>query len=383
MEKYDWNGVFDWIDDDQFTEGPPVEAPEESQLEAQNPKLAKHIGLGALSLVLAYTAGAAGAAYITHKEDEYDTQAALARQKLIDSQRNPACPSLPERTVQSVAKLLRQPDEPSMVRTYDGHGNWPKQIMNTAKRYNLDISEGLLQRKEIIHMAKTPRQVLRYLNNYTGLYGFKVTINTTASKLRVEDISPVDTSKVKLNDFKSGATALMDAFFVLPVQEVKASGLKQIWLFDSFHEGGKRTDVAADAGGSTINMSLSTFYEGDRYVVWHELGHLIDNQYCGDFGFEHYDPQFTNLNPSGFEYGVTPFTNGSWKGITETEYGSSNMAEDKADLYARILGGLNSLSDHPSSTLRGKTDLLLARLGKKVPTLPAYIAAISIKHHKK
>jgi predicted metal-dependent HD superfamily phosphohydrolase len=368
------NKAFTW--DEQFDWEHPVSTEEEIQPEAAEPaearKPRKRKYLVALGMAAAFLAGAA----VSGKSLVNFTEVQPIRTITHES----GCPTVSKAELNKVHLLLNAPDKPGLTKAVGDSAKINSFVKKEANLYGLTQVDGYPYRTYIKEKAQNPGNVIHYLNQYASELGFTVEVHTKKSK-PIKNVSYVDMIHSDVNDFKRGAYGLMNAFFWMPKQEIKAIGLKKIRIVGDFYDGKEEVNIGATASsGGVITIGLAEFVNGSSDIYRHEAGHIEDRSFCGNFGFDYYDPQYRGHNPGDFEYGVEPFTHQIWEDTTVSEYGTSNMAEDKAEMYTGVLGPLNRHFIHSRfPAIRKKEELLIARLNTQVPHLTNYLAAISVR----
>jgi hypothetical protein len=128
----------------------------------------------------------------------------------------------------------------------------------------------------------------------------------------------------------------------------------------------------ASENNDLIYFAMSSFgpWKGPE-IFFHEIGHLIDGQQMGDM--QKSDPQYTALNPKGFEYFGKNYQ--EYKSAVLDEYAYFSPIEDKGMIYQSfIFGPRLAYSQNP--IIREKTRLLVARLEQDIPNISKYYAAL-------
>lgn len=216
--------------------------------------------------------------------------------------------------------------------------------------------------------------------------------------------------------------SLITQFGELPVELVEAIGLKRIVVTDIV---GTIVDGTTGVAGfiEPEDHSNTTIYI-DQFVATgsvaiHEMVHLWDAQQCGPLGMQ-YDEQYSELNPEPVEgkYGFYEDTTGYYSDqeafslataqnlytklqqaetpeekalvyaqidaidaqvVTVSDYGLTNIIEDKATLGERLFDPLNrwTVEAVASPILQSKITLLAARLYEQEPKLLEYLARTS------
>ncbi|HET7827567.1 MAG TPA: hypothetical protein VFK97_01745, partial [Candidatus Saccharimonadales bacterium] len=247
-----------------------------------------------------------------------------------------------------------------------------KAAHEAAATNGLHLAEALPYLFKMNQTASFPEQ-LKLINQYSRQFGFKIGVDF---KDTGGNVQPIDRRKANGAIFNRAFLMLISDFEYMPVEVVRAAGLKHLRIVQDFVDPNQRVNnIAAEAiTPDTIDINLSDILADRPQDVRHELGHIFDYSFCGDSGFNYYDPQYTDLNPAGFEYG----TSGYWQNATISQYGASNQREDKAEMFAHIFGGIDMAAVNSRHVaIRQKYDLLLARLNQKVPGAVEYFKQIS------
>jgi hypothetical protein len=219
--------------------------------------------------------------------------------------------------------------------------------------------------KEKIESAQSSDEVLHVLNEFTAHYGFEVGLKAT-----IDDVEGV----------KQGAGDLMDHFYTIPVELGKLSGIKKLDIVDSVPGAYGMPEAGGDTDpfSHTIRIGIDGFMQSGGDIYAHELAHGIDGQLCGEVGMRR-DPDFKKLNAPRFKYSESQKTDhDQGRKSTVESYGETNVAEDKATFYQRLIDGISpSMLNSESSVIRAKEDVLLSRLEEKVPHITNYLRDIS------
>jgi hypothetical protein len=218
---------------------------------------------------------------------------------------------------------------------------------------------------------------LAILNRFTNEYGFTVSIYDGEDK---GHIIPFMKNEFGHYVFSEGFRYMLDSLRYMPKEEIKQTGLKHLRIVKGFRnpDGRINYQLAAEADGSgLISIELASLMdtEGLETTLFHELEHLDDYRYCGNYNFNNQvDPAYNALNPASFEYGV----GGYWRNATVSNYGASNILEDKAEIGRHLLQGVDrKLANSRLWTISQKYALMLARWDKQVPGIAQYLEQIS------
>jgi hypothetical protein len=302
---------------------------------------------------------------------------------LPPSERKP-CPGMPDSQIAQIVRIVHQPENPIIAKAAKNYSLKPgsvelastpgfiKAAHEAAAANGLHLAKLDYFRSKISNTPPLTEQ-LKLVNGYSKQFGFDVRVDF---KDAGGNVRPFDRDKIRPAEFSLAFLNLMADFEYIPVEMVKATGLKQLRIVRDFVNADRHeADIAAKAyGANHIDIKLSDLISGSRKDIPHEMGHLFDYNFCGDYGFNYYDPQYDALNPGDFEYG----TGGYWHDSTISSYGASNAKEDKAEMFANIFSGIDPAAVHSQySVVRQKYDLLLARLEEKVPGSVEYLQQIS------
>lgn len=239
--------------------------------------------------------------------------------------------------------------------------------------------------QEKLQLAKTPDEVLHTLNNFGRNYGFGFELLDSHMDMLLRPLTeqqgsndlPIERAKIDLNGFKYGARAFMRTLHFIPIQVIQTSKLETIQLVGALNS--ENGPVAGEAYNSnhTIAFTMGDFSSGDETLYTHEIGHRLDFELCGMFG-SWKDSEYTDLNPKHFHY---ERNSNRPSNATASQYGRTNVYEDKATMYQYMLAQLNpSLFNNYTKTISEKYRLLLARLEEAVPGYSKYLSAISPRY---
>jgi hypothetical protein len=221
-----------------------------------------------------------------------------------------------------------------------------------------------------LNKAKTIDDVLAVLNDFAANYDFSVSIHSHTDFIDQEGgFKTLKKEDVDFAKFKDGAWKMVNAYDFVPEEIVKNARLHRLLIVSDM----KNADAVTAFPENDTRITLQAFYTGQEYIYHHELGHLIDNAICGRFGAVR-DPEYKQLNPSGFKYGKYYKKEDDYVAYS---YGEISVTEDKATMYESIVGRLDPAEMDRDQTVVAKFDLLLARLGELVPGAIPYLAAIS------
>lgn len=261
-----------------------------------------------------------------------------------------------------------------------------------------------------------------YLNSAReifGAYGVKVELNNGGN--------PKDGAVPSKKFLESGAPneallALMSQADQFPEEYFALSGLKQIVLtkLKALPDGGEtiayvkrmRDNRIMENDTIFFNLASGITIQNDATSLGHELAHLIDDQECGPVGMYN-DQEFNSVNGEYKPYnsddaslsleavmhkvnhfeelerkainsgniprycGLFALTNALRAMVTtSTEYGRTDIVEDKAEIASNIGTPYGSyfVNDSRSPILKAKFNLLMARLYHMAPRIVKYFA---------
>lgn len=256
-----------------------------------------------------------------------------------------------------------------------------------AERYGLTLVD-TQEHQQQIDRAGSVDDILEAVNDYTEERGFTVGIADLPLIIDRDDagteyLSDFDKSQIELDQFRHGASILLDSLYYLPQEVTSLTGLREISIVKRL-PGVSGGDAKVKEG--KIRFSLDTFYNLYPQTLAHEEAHLADAAICGNPGFAQ-DDLFQEHNPPGLEYSGKPGNvNLGGAGAKEnklprgvlTEYGATGATEDKAEIYESLLTGFQrSVLENEDPIVRAKAELLISRLEEYVPGLSAYLVAIN------
>ena len=220
------------------------------------------------------------------------------------------------------------------------------------------------------------------INDYTRKMGFTVTLHNTIEFSDIGwDVTPLDSSKVNLEEFKVGGEMLLGALALMPKEINDLAGVNEVRIVDSLGEHSDNDGVAKTAGEANVAsgilyVPIDQVYKGDYTLYMHEISHRLDYKTTGGLWSMFHDSRYMALNPAGFEYGDP---NNPYIGDAVAQrYGAKNVVEDKAVMYQSMINGLNAsavYSNEPS--IRNKYRFLVKVLEKEIPGTARYYFAIS------
>jgi len=227
----------------------------------------------------------------------------------------------------------------------DSHND--KIISMMAKDTGLTVVPYIPFHNELFQQNPNIKRDFTVSNNFLKKnYGVQI----SPLKKRIGDdpgpgINPFDKRDKKTMTPMRVRTALGRIVFSIhkyPKQFIQAIGLKNIVV-------GIGAGVSGQAESKTGTVFMAADAEG---VVDHELFHTEDDKECK--GIAYNDPGYTALNPPDFSYDqekntvMAPSISQAQidkqpeleeQSFTYSEYGKTNVVEDKADQGARLIGG--------------------------------------------
>ena len=171
-------------------------------------------------------------------------------------------------------------------------------------------------------------------------------------------------------DYDSYADTFISEFKKIPTGLSKSTNADMLFGPKVTNSG---YDVAAAPLGP-VNAVLYDIYgvyggeQYERHVVLHEFWHQVDYVLYG--GFYVFDTDWNDCNPDDFSYGsggITAYEGGGSAGYSETqgfitEYSKYGMEEDRAEIFAYMIGNKtildNAISDSNDTRLQCKVDLM-------------------------
>jgi len=309
------------------------------------------------------------------------------------------CAPVSNQEIQEIDSVLSQPPnarvEEMARRTpqYENYQNQPgfrELAQREADRLGLTLIDErpYRQRLDQIDLVYPNQNVIgegfKVINDFTRNYGFDVSV-LKSTESQIDAPVPFKPQDLPNYYFDGVFNYLLDTFRYLPVEEVKASGIKHIVIVRAFKTDGK---IDWNVGGEVQFNDPNTVYigiaelgseEGPQIVIFHEMSHTGDFNYCHSPQLSQNDPQYEDLNPSNFQYqGKKYKTFDGWRAVTDTQYGAQNIWEDKADTGKYLLPGINRVVALKSpKAIRKKYDVLAARLEKQAPGVVEYLEEIS------
>jgi hypothetical protein len=381
---------FDWVD----VENPPRPSDEWpdmrdiwSEVDKKESRLASRIKWKALGKMAVWTSAIAGGAFYAHEHGPIieitigsPPDASPITQVIEDKD---TCPTVPPAKLAKIKSLLRsswnEPLSKILNQPYSEY-EYRRYVEAQQEKYNFTpVDESTIQ--SYLEFAENADEVLNRLSKFTMQnYGFDVVIYNSAIGIKNIDADEIKPDSIDANLFRRGAQSLVLAFDFLPQEVVKAIGIKQIRIVEKFKDEDIGGEALVDEGIIDIKLEVFNNAEG-RYDVdntyYHEAGHILHYKTCHSWGFDH-DPEYVALNPAGFKYGPKE----DWQRATVSEYGSTDLAEDEAEIYEAMLDELEPAVFHSSyRAVREKYALLLARLDHQIPGIAQYLSSIS--QHKK
>lgn len=207
--------------------------------------------------------------------------------------------------------------------------------------------------------ATSVAEAQRILQSFVSQYGVTIEITKITPSSYAQEFDHFQLIAVgNLTALKHYGAVFIDEWAKYPTDWVHASGLASIALVTHLAAGidpaaGALTPVAAtpDPVGHTMYYDVGYLQDGGaryvRHVIHHEFDHLIEYQRYGEF--IRADPRWESYNPRGFRYGhggascyrptstcltgehpIPGFVSG---------YAASDVAEDKAEIYAELMVG--------------------------------------------
>ncbi len=259
----------------------------------------------------------------------------------------------------------------------------------TAERYGFHLVDTAKYRAKLGD-AKNVDEVVTVTNEFSKNFGFSFSLAPMdSSKDGSITYTPISPDKISLDEFRLGAFLYMQAYSPIPVEFIdKTSSIKSVAIVDTL--GVEWAAGLAETSEGKYFIAIDDFVgkpgdlnSGNALIKLHETGHIIDAGFCD--GAAHKDPQYASLNPTNFAYagsdneGKPNPTSSNWSDAVVESYGATNVAEDKATLYAKMLTGLWPDAAQPkNSVIAQKRNLLLARLEREVPRAVDYLADITV-----
>ena len=234
-----------------------------------------------------------------------------------------------------------------------------------AQRYGFTLVNDDQQKAEL-QQATTVDQAVDAIDDFTENYGIKFGIKTKSYFLDVTSAKPISKDDLRIFTLQADGKGLMEELHFIPKELVQLGGVKDIKLTGDI-EGGHDAGIY-QTGRDEIDLDKKDF-ANDTDVV-HELTHPLDKATCGYWGRKR-DPSFKALNPSGFKYGA----NNHDTRVVSSNYGGTNVVEDKAEIGRNLLGGDPQVLNDP--ILKRKAQLLLGRFEHRLPRISNYVAAIN------
>jgi hypothetical protein len=382
---------FEWIE----PENPPQASGEFSDMRDIWSEVDKHeasflrkIKWRTLGKMAVWTSAIAGGAYYSHEHGPIikltigsrDESAPIAQ--IAEEDRT--CPPVPAVKLAKIKSLLRsswnEPLSKILNQPYSEY-EYQQYVEAQQEKYGLTPVDGSAT-QSALELAEDIDEMLNALNKFTMQhYGFNVVLYNSIIGVKNMDADEIKPGSLNINLFRRGAQDLVSAFDFLPLEEVRAVGIKQIRIVNEFEDQSVGAEALVEHG--VIDIRLNEFYEEGptdditANVYYHEAGHILHYKTCRSWGFDH-DPQYLALNPPGFKYGSKE----GWQRAAVSEYGGTDLAEDEAEIYEAMLDKLEPSAFHSSyRPVREKYALLLARLDQQVPGMAEYL--VSISQHKK
>ncbi|MEK7570802.1 MAG: hypothetical protein AAB553_00875 [Patescibacteria group bacterium] len=252
------------------------------------------------------------------------------------------------------------------------------QYMNSVAR-----EEGLTIRDAsptigAVQGAKSQKEVISKINDFTAHYGFEITLGEERNPLRdPSDYRAVDPEVLDLEGLKQASKQWIAIISIIPEEVFESVNLKKIKLgtLDDESKGAMRSAN----GVMYLDLSDNKFLAkslgkepvaGEDRIILHELGHELDQEISSHRGMED-DPAISRLLPPGFRFEHEDrdkvFDDVIGKVLPDA-YGGKNMAELKAEFFERILGGIDPrlFEKGRETPLAQMTYLLTARLAQRL-----------------
>lgn len=253
--------------------------------------------------------------------------------------------------------------------------------LNKAKEAGLTSYDPESYRQSLAEAASLI-EATEKINEYTSKLGFTVRLHDTIEFSDIGwDVTPLDTSKVNLEEFKVGGEMLLGALALMPKEINDLAGVNEVRIVNSLGEHSTNDGVAKTAGEANVAsgilyVPINQVYKGDYTLYMHEISHRLDYKTTGGLWSMFHDSHYTALNPAGFEYGDP---NNPYIGdAVVRRYGAKNTVEDKAVMYQSMINGLNATAAYSNEpSIRNKYRFLLKVLEKEIPGTAQYYFAIS------
>lgn len=229
--------------------------------------------------------------------------------------------------------------------------------------------------KDKIKKAKTTDEVTAITDLFCENYGFDFELGENATIKDTGIIAePIKKSDMKIGDYKKGAINFVGALGQCPVELVKLADIDSFEVVESFVN--PNAAAMANPISGKLYINYETMTNSDFEPIMHEISHRLDSVISGIVGMST-DKEFSELNPSDFEYGRKNSSKN--KEVVCVEYGSTNIKEDKATYMQTMINGLDQdLAYSKNPTIRAKYRLLLARLEQRIPGVTKYLVSVGV-----
>jgi len=302
------------------------------------------------------------------------------------------CPSPSDEVARRIDQALAEPDTPLLRSIYDSAmddteydlSTMPESVFdewsynfnrNQAERFGLTIIDALPY-LERISQAETREQATAIANQFSRQLGFTIDPLTSEDATELFTMVPLD-DDMDLEEYKTILSDVVGTFGYVPRELVHYSGLEFLKL-------AQRVRGHDMAGGFRPYMPNRLYaMVGERgsidfTTLMHEFEHMLDQKMCGPRAVRT-DHEYRALNPDGFRYGGDAVVDGVE--VTATSYGATDVIEDKAEMAAIMINGLDpEFINSESPVIRAKYRLLLERLEEVIPGYGQFLAAVSGKH---
>jgi hypothetical protein len=243
-----------------------------------------------------------------------------------------------------------------------------------AEKHNLTLIDSDPYTRRIAE-TNTVDEVIHVMDEFGSHYNFRTSVmeevddiaKSESPYIKAINKHDINSDRGQLMRFRNGANNFFYALSAIPVEFIKASGVKEVKVIDLTPQIDSSGNKRYFGGGYSPDSKRIYFYKEalhtqGRRTVPHEFFHGFDHEQCGieDMVF---DRGFDALNPPGFQYGVR---NEKAVGtIVARAKGLEEIAEDKATIAELILEHNQFRAKSP--VIQNKIDFLLARMEKVVP----------------